>query len=52
VKRKDQMKTKVVELVEESNDKGSFAKCVRLDDGGENASIEKAFHKITSRIDV
>jgi hypothetical protein len=45
VKSKDQVKSKVVELVEELKDKGGFVKFMRLDDAGENVSIER-FRKI------
>jgi phosphorylcholine metabolism protein LicD len=42
VKTKDQLKTKVIELVEELKDKGIFVKFTRLDDATENTSIESA----------
>jgi hypothetical protein len=43
VKIKNQLKIKVFELVEKLKYKGRFSKYVRLDDTGENASIERAF---------
>jgi hypothetical protein len=42
VRRKDQLKTKVVELVELSKGKGRFVKYESLDDDGENAAIVNA----------
>jgi hypothetical protein len=42
VKSKKQSKAKVVELVEEIKDKVIFVKYIRMDDAGENASIERA----------
>jgi hypothetical protein len=41
VKNKDQLKTKVVELVEELKDKERFVKYLSLDDAGENAFTER-----------
>jgi hypothetical protein len=41
VKSEDQLKNKLVELVEDLKDKGRFVKYVRLDDDGENDSIER-----------
>jgi hypothetical protein len=40
MKSKDQLKTKVLDLVEELKDKGRFVKNVRLDDNRENAPLK------------
>jgi hypothetical protein len=42
VTRNDQLKSKMVELVEYLKEEGRFVKFIRLDDAGENASIEWA----------
>jgi hypothetical protein len=42
LKSKDQLKIKILALVEELKDKGRFFMYIILDDAGENASIERA----------
>jgi ubiquinone/menaquinone biosynthesis C-methylase UbiE len=50
VKSKDKFKSKLVQLIEDLKDKGKFVNFTRLDDAGENTSIERAYKEKYSGI--